>query len=77
MTTARKIKKIVPVDFSERGVGAHAIAEAFVGRLEAKLTLLHLVDAASDASAAGELHRARQVQFSGGSQVLLHEKAVV
>lgn len=46
MIAPYKIKKILfPVDFSERCVGAARYVEAFAGRFEAELRLLHVVDA--------------------------------
>ena len=65
MTSAYKIKKILfPVDFSERCVGAARHVGAFAGRFQAELSLLHVVDTDLYASAAQELHGARQELLS-------------
>ncbi|MBZ5637065.1 MAG: universal stress protein [Acidobacteriia bacterium] len=61
MITPYKIKKILfPVDFSERCVGAARYVEAFAGRFEAELRLLHVVDADVYGSEAHGLRGERQ-----------------
>ncbi len=61
MTAPYKIKKILfPVDFSERCVGAARYVEAFAGRFEADLRLLHVVDADVYGSEAHGLQGERQ-----------------
>ena len=44
MLTLKKI--LFPVDFSERASGAAHYVEAFTGRFNAELTLLHVVESA-------------------------------
>jgi nucleotide-binding universal stress UspA family protein len=61
VTAAPRIKKILfPVDFSERCVGAARYGEAFAGRFQAELRLLHVVDADLYPSAAREMLSERQ-----------------
>ena len=61
MIAPYKIKKILfPVDFSERCVGAARYVEAFAGRFEAELRMLHVVDADVYGSEAHGLQDKRQ-----------------
>ncbi len=56
-----RIKKILfPVDFSERCVGAARYVEAWAGRFEAELRLLHVIDADVYGSDAHGLQDKRQ-----------------
>lgn len=58
-----QIKKILfPVDFSDQSIGAARYVEAFTGRFQAELMLLHVVSNGVY-TAAGELFEARKAQL--------------
>ena len=58
------IKKILfPVDFSEQCIGAARYVEAFAGRFDAEVMLLH-VAADGEQVLARELQPARQIQLN-------------
>jgi nucleotide-binding universal stress UspA family protein len=57
------IKKILfPVDFSNRCAGAARYVESFAGWFQAEIMLLHVVDTATYAAVAQQLHPSRQDQ---------------
>lgn len=58
------IKKILfPIDFSNRCAGAARYVESFAGWFQAEIMLLHVVDTATHAAVAQQLHPSRQEQM--------------